>query len=567
MTTNPFTYGNPIRTADRFVGRTEELRQIVNRLRSSAHESTSIVGERRIGKTSLLKHLDNKAVAEKLGLSADEFCIIYMDFQGLTDITPERFWQRILQKMERAICNPEIVPEIKALRTQQAFDLFDLEDLFASIADSGLTLVLLLDEFEYVTQNTNFGSDFFGGLRTLAIHHNLPLITATRRELVDLCHSNELKGSPFFNIFANIVLRPFSRNEVKELLNGYLQGTDISFTDQETELVLSLGGGYPFFSQMAAYYLFEAKLNKLSEDLLIRDVCHQFDAQSDPHYEYMWNHSSDSEQTILLSLISLQKQTNPDKNSVTLENLAAIHSRAHLEIPELVKRGLILENKAEGSYHLLSSSFERWITREIFATPGEEESRSVVDAWISIGSQGDSESIRMVLPMFKKKYWPMLSSITKTISPMGMILSRHENELAGQTEITSSVFICYSRKEIEFADRLVNDLKRNGVQTWRDVDNIPGQLKANLQGWRAAVEEALMTCSAMLIVLSPGALESNEVQAEWNHFASRKRPIYPVVAHECAVPFYLKIYQIWDLTSNYDQKIIQLSEALRDAST
>ncbi len=210
-------------------------------LRSSAHESTSIVGERRIGKTSLLKHLDNKSVAEGLGLSSDEFCIIYMDFQGLTDITPERFWQRILQKMERTICLPEIVPEIKELRSQQSFDLFDLEDLFATIADSGLTMVLLLDEFEYVTQNTNFGSDFFGGLRTLAIHHNLPLITATRRELVDLCHSDELKGSPFFNIFANIVLRPFLRPDVDQLLKGYLNDTGIDFTEQENEIIWKLG--------------------------------------------------------------------------------------------------------------------------------------------------------------------------------------------------------------------------------------------------------------------------------------------------------------------------------------
>ena len=52
---NPFSYGNPIRDPARFHGRQAELRQIVNRLRSSARESTSIVGERRIGKTSLLK--------------------------------------------------------------------------------------------------------------------------------------------------------------------------------------------------------------------------------------------------------------------------------------------------------------------------------------------------------------------------------------------------------------------------------------------------------------------------------------------------------------------------------
>ena len=87
--------------------------------------------------------------------------------------------------------------------------------------DKGMTTVLLMDEFEYVTQNPNFKSDFFGGLRALAIHHGVALIPATRRELVDLCHSDEIKGSPFFNIFANVVLRPFNRAEVDELLDGY----------------------------------------------------------------------------------------------------------------------------------------------------------------------------------------------------------------------------------------------------------------------------------------------------------------------------------------------------------
>ncbi len=49
-----------------------------------------------------------------------------------------------------------------------------------------MTVVLMMDEFEYVTQNPNFKGDFFGGLRALAIHHGVALLPATRRELVDL---------------------------------------------------------------------------------------------------------------------------------------------------------------------------------------------------------------------------------------------------------------------------------------------------------------------------------------------------------------------------------------------
>jgi len=416
MTTNPFTFGNPIRDPSRFYGRREDIRQVVNRLRSSAHESTSIVGERRIGKTSLLKHLDNPKVAAGLGLLPDQYCMVYIDFQGLTDITPQRFWQRVLRKMERAICLPELVPEIQGLRKMGAFDLFDLEDLFEMITDAGLTTVLLLDEFEYVTQNPNFGSDFFGGLRALAIHQNLPLVTATRRELVDLCHSDEIKGSPFFNIFANVVLKPFSRAEVYEMMAGYLATTTLTFTAQERELVIGLGGGYPFFIQMAGNYLVEAKQKGQVGDQLLLDVYSSFDAQSDSHYTYMWSHSSESEKISLLAVISLNRQKPAPKTFPTLDNLAKIHSRVHLDVPELVKRGLLLENRESRTYRLLSPSLERWIAREISASPGQEESQASVQAWLASGGKDTMEPVSGILPKFKKKYWPVVSGVALDLS-------------------------------------------------------------------------------------------------------------------------------------------------------
>jgi len=363
LTTNPFTFGNPIRDPARFCGRREDIRQIVNRLLSTAHESTSVVGERRIGKTSLLKHLTNTQVAADLGLTQDKFCLIYLDFQGLTDITPARFWQRVLSKMERAICLPSLGSEINTIRKMDEFDLFDLEDLFDCISAEGITIVLLLDEFEYVTRNPNFGPDFFGGLRALAIHQNLPIVTATRRELVDLCHSDEIKGSPFFNIFANIVLRPFSREEVHEMLVDYLAETELEFSAPEREFVIRMGGGYPFFTQMAGSYLVEAKHKGYQKEDLLKEVTKNFDDQADPHFNYMWSHSSESEKITLLVVLSLDRKKPSKKTLPTLENLAAIHSRVPLDVPELAKRGLLLENRTEGTYRLLSSSLERWIAK------------------------------------------------------------------------------------------------------------------------------------------------------------------------------------------------------------
>ena len=171
MNANPFTFGNPIRDPSRFYGRQQEIRQITSRLASSAHESTSVVGERRIGKTSLLSFLAHPEVSASLGLRPESYCLVYIDFQGLTDITPHRFWQRVLAKVGRGACDEEIAARFAKFSQREAFDLFDLEDLFETVADRSLQIVLLLDEFEYVTQNPNFTSDFFGGLRALAIHH------------------------------------------------------------------------------------------------------------------------------------------------------------------------------------------------------------------------------------------------------------------------------------------------------------------------------------------------------------------------------------------------------------
>jgi hypothetical protein len=375
-----------------------------------------VVGERRIGKTSLLKHLDNPVVANKLGLPQVEYCMIYIDFQGLTDITPKRFWQRVLSKMARSICLPDLVIEIQGVRKLGEFDLFDLEDLFEMIRYQGLTTVLLLDEFEYVTQNPNFGSDFFGGLRALAIHQNLPLVTATRRELVDLCHSDEIKGSPFFNIFANVVLRPISRDEVHKMLDGYLGTTDLIISQKEKELVIGLGGGYPFFIQMAGHYLVEAKRKNLEGDALLQEVYGSFDAQSDSHFTYMWSHCSESEKITLLAAISLNRQKPTQKTLPTLKNLAKIHPRAHLDVPELIKRGLLLENRSAETYRLLSHSLERWIVREISAIPGQEESQASVNEWLRAGGRDEMEPASGILPKFKKKYWPVVSSVALDLS-------------------------------------------------------------------------------------------------------------------------------------------------------
>lgn len=99
---NPFTYGNPISDPRRFFGRAREVEQIFGRLRNEEFESSSVVGDRRIGKTSLLNYLADPSVRAAHGLGPDHYNFVYVDLQMVDEaMGPEQLWRRLLVLMRR----------------------------------------------------------------------------------------------------------------------------------------------------------------------------------------------------------------------------------------------------------------------------------------------------------------------------------------------------------------------------------------------------------------------------------------------------------------------------------
>ncbi len=204
---NPFNYGNPIDDPARFFGRRREIEQIFSRLRNPAFESTSIVGERRMGKTSLLKYVSHPDVFTKYGMDPESHCFCYINLQLATDTEGvSQLHQQILRRLEEAIRDEDVKERIRELLESGSIDSYDLDALFDLVDDQGRHVVLLLDEFEHLAQNESIGPEFYYGLRSLAIHHNLAYLTASRRDLVDLSRTDDIRSSPFFNIFANVWL-------------------------------------------------------------------------------------------------------------------------------------------------------------------------------------------------------------------------------------------------------------------------------------------------------------------------------------------------------------------------
>ena len=301
MSSNPFIHGGPINKPDGFIGRGHELNQILNRLRDESFSSISIVGERRIGRTSLLKILPVQSV---------DAHFIYIDLQM---IEPEDqrldFWHEVLSQLENQIADSEVKAIIKTFRQAGRIKNRFLNRLFGKLDNAGLSIVLLLDELEHLADNPNFGANFFYGLRSLALNHRLALVTTSQTELDNLSLSDPKSGaSPFFNIFGIVYLGSFKPEEVEQFFDHYLAGTGIQFTSEERDFLRTIAGLHPYYLTVGGGLLFDAYLNLP----LLRErseyVKHYFAAEAKDALRYSWSHTAKVEKILVLTESVAQKE-------------------------------------------------------------------------------------------------------------------------------------------------------------------------------------------------------------------------------------------------------------------
>ena len=364
MTNNPFTYGNPISDPRRFFGREHEIELVFSRLRNAEFESSSLVGERRIGKTSVLNYLADRDVRSRYDLMSGTYMFVYVDLQIMNeDVTPVRLWQRLLRQMGRVCQDSTVHQAIDEIRQQDTIDNFALADLFDIVDEKNQYVVFLLDEFEKVTVNPNFGTDFFYGLRSLAIQHHLALVTSSRRELIELCHSDAIRSSPFFNIFANINVGLFTEDEARALIDTSLAGTGVEFSEDIVQLIVRVAGLHPYFLQVACYNAFESFRRPMPLLERAQLIAGQLYHEAAPHVADYWQSSDEHEKIVLTVLALLERRGRAGDQRFELSDLHEYYARSDQTMSRLEKRGLIVE-QSDG-FKLFSAAFSDWITEEI----------------------------------------------------------------------------------------------------------------------------------------------------------------------------------------------------------
>lgn len=288
---NPFFHRGAIRRAEEFQGRRSEVGQILGLCRNG--QSVSIVGPRRIGKSSMLLHLCRPATREEvLGPVKTVFALV--DCQELGGSPPEE----VYEALSTSISDAASTASIRIQPDQRPGSYRALDRVLNTIYGAGAPVVVLLDEFELLAASERLTPYFFARLRGLTTKYGLAYLTASQRPLIAISADQEILSSPFFNIFVSMSLGLFSESEAAELLDHRLRGTKLSFSPELREHIFHLVGYHPFFLHIAGYHAFQALAAgqvAANEDFASwLDAAVEVEAES--HLTYIWRILSDDEQ-------------------------------------------------------------------------------------------------------------------------------------------------------------------------------------------------------------------------------------------------------------------------------
>jgi uncharacterized protein len=260
----PFVAGGMLTESQFFVGREQEIGFVMRMMTNAQPTSVNIVGDRRIGKSSLLHYIyrNYENLLPSYNRQPTEFIVVYLSLRDARCQTVDNFYQAIAEqllmrsavKARSNLADPLQVSPLDGIAFNRAMEAWKQEKVLP---------VICIDDFETLLEHRQqFNDGFYENLRYLASNIFLMLIIASRALIKDYRRRHHLTSS-FFNVPQSGKLKIFSDTEAADLIR--LPSGNPILTQPRQAKALKWGERHPYLLQLAGSYLWEEQQQGHSE--------------------------------------------------------------------------------------------------------------------------------------------------------------------------------------------------------------------------------------------------------------------------------------------------------------
>ncbi len=331
---------------DRFKGRNDVFREIEMLVLSAQRPTLLLYGQRRTGKTSLLRYMPRKLGTQIVPVLIDmQKSLQSVTLSGLAENMAKQIKEEAQNLLREALPDPnaETLKNDPFIALDQWFD--DIEKI---VKDR--TILLCLDEFERL-------QEIVEETKSRAPLNFLRSITQNRKRWGLL-----FSGSHFVDELAaywsdyligtrTVKLDYLKEDEASELIRKPVQDFPDIYEDETVETVFHLTQGQPMLTQLLCYEIVERLNRKKKQRAYPEDaeavILKAFEAAGQYFIEF-WSNLSDTERNSLIILANKDLQGETDADA----------------LKRLVRRGVIVRNN--DAHIIRVPLIQRWIAENRF---------------------------------------------------------------------------------------------------------------------------------------------------------------------------------------------------------
>ena len=269
----------PVHQDAMFFGRTQERERIVEYLRTQ-QPGVWLIGQKRVGKTSLLLHLKEHY------LPARNFTPVFIDFQLMGHPAQTNVFYQVASIVYSSLSSEGRLGDVGA-PLQSLFDddpARRLIEYLQNVQDAlnGRKLVLLMDEFSRLTDAYLQGElegaifDRWRGMMHTTQRRGVGYVVVMQQQTCDTLvqHLQQAPNDPSWRLMdvgQRIQLRPLEGEDVRRLIEWPMR-SHLDYTAETVDAIADLTGGSPFLIQAFCHNLVMHMAHQGRQQILPEDV-------------------------------------------------------------------------------------------------------------------------------------------------------------------------------------------------------------------------------------------------------------------------------------------------------